>query len=54
VQIHDNDNSRIVEDVHIPSEVTSDVNDLVNSSTPALDVIHVHEKSIGDVHDALV
>jgi len=28
VQIDDVDNSRIVEDVHIPSEVTNDVDDL--------------------------
>jgi len=46
-------NSRIVEDVHIPSEITSDVDELIKSSTPILDEIHVHEESISYVQDAL-
>ena len=55
VQIDDIDNSRIVEDVHIPSEVTSDVFDeLIKTSTPTLDETYVHEENISNVHDALV
>jgi len=42
-----------VEDVHIPSEITSDV-DLIESSMPTLDEIHIHEENISDVQDALV
>jgi len=54
VCIDDIDNSRIVEYVHIPSEVTSNVVDeLLKSSTPTFD-IHVPEESINDVQDALV
>jgi len=45
---------RIVDDVHIPSEVTSNVDDLIKSSTPTLEEIHVHEESISDVQDAKV
>jgi len=54
VRIDDIDDLRIVKDVHILSEVTSDVNELIKSSTPALDEIYVHEESISDVQDALV
>ena len=55
MRIDDIDSSRIVEDVHIPSVVTSDVVDeLIKSSTPALDEIHVHEEIISNVQDALV
>ena len=49
VLIDDINNSRIVEDVYIPSEVINNVDELVKSSTPALDEIHVHEESISDV-----
>ena len=54
VQINDIDNSRIVEDVHIPSEVASDVDDLVKSSILILDETRIHEESISDIQDALV
>ena len=54
VQIDDIDNSRIVKDAHIPSKVTSDVDDLIKSRTPILDEIHVHEEIISDIQDALV
>ena len=47
-------NSRIIENVQISSEITSDVDELIKSSTPALDEIHIHEESISDVQDALV
>jgi len=54
VCIDDIDNL-IVEDVHIPSEATSDiVDELLKSSTPTLDGIHVHEESISDIQDALI
>ena len=53
--IDDMDNSRIVEDVRIPNEVTSDiVDELIKSNIPALDEIHVPEESISDIQDALV
>jgi len=42
---------RIVEDVYIHSEVTSDVDELVRSSTLTVDETRVHEKSISDVQD---
>ena len=45
---------RIVEDVHISSEVTSDVDKLVKSRALTLDETHVHEESIITVQDALV
>ena len=48
------DDSRIIEDVHLPSESTSDVDELIKFSTLALDEIHVHEESISYVQDALV
>ena len=54
MQIDDIDNLRIVEDVHIPSEVTSNVDDLVKSCTPTLDETHIHKENINDDHDALV
>ena len=55
MQIDDIDNLRIIEDVHIPSEVTNDVDDeIVKSSTPALNDTHVHEKIISDIQGALV
>ena len=53
VQIDDIDNSRIVEDVHIPFKVTSDVDVLVRTSTPTLET-HVYEENISDVQGALV
>ena len=49
VQIDDIDNSRFVEDVHITSEVTSDVDELVKSSAPTLEETHIHEENINDV-----
>ena len=51
VQIDDIDDLRIVEDVHIHFEVTSDVDELVRSSTLTVDETRVHEKSISDVQD---
>jgi len=54
VQIDCIDNSRIVENVHSPSEVTSDVDDLIEYSTLTFDEIHVNEESISNVQDALV
>ena len=42
-QIDDIDNLRIVKDVHIPYEITSDVDELVTSSTHVLDETHVPE-----------
>ena len=53
MQIDDIDNLRIVENVHIPFEVTND-DELVKSSTLTLDETHVHEESISNIHDALV
>ena len=44
----------IVEDVHVPSEGTSDVDELVMSSTYTLEETHVYEESVSDVQDALV
>jgi len=50
VQIDDIDNLRIIEDVHIPFKVTSDVVDeLVKTSTPTLDETHINEKNISDI-----
>jgi len=55
VRTDDIDNSRIIVDVHIPSEVTSDILDeLVKSNTPALEEIHVREESIIGVQDTLL
>ena len=54
MQIDDINNSRIVEDVHISSEIISDVDELVKTSTPILYETHIHEESIIDVQDALV
>ena len=54
VQIDDIDNSRIAEDGHMPSGITSDVDELVKSSTPILDETCVHKECISDVQDALV
>ena len=55
VRIDDINDSRIVEGVHILSEVTSDVVDeLIKFSTPTLNEIYVHEESVSDVHDVLV
>ena len=48
------DDSRIVKDIHIPSELTSDVDELIKSSILRLDEIHVHEESISDIQDVLV
>ena len=53
-KIDDIDNLRIVEDVHITSKVTSDVDELVKTSTPTLDETHVYEENISDVQGALV
>ena len=44
MQIDDIDNSKIVENDHIPSEITTDVDDLVKSCTLTLDETRVHEK----------
>jgi len=54
VQIDDNNNLRNAEDVHITSEVTSDVDELVKTSTPILDQTRIHEENISDVQNALV
>ena len=55
MQIDDIDNSRIVEDVHMPFEVINDVvDDLVKSSAPAFDETHVHEERNNDIRYALV
>jgi len=55
VRIDDIDNLRIVEDVHIFSEISSDiVDELIKSSITALDEINVHDESIIDVHDEIV
>jgi len=54
VRLDDIDNSRIIENFHIPSKVTGDVNELIKSSTPTLDEIHVHEENISDIQNALV
>jgi len=54
VQIDGIDNSRIVKDVNIPSEVTSDVDNLIKSSTPTLDETRVHEESISDAQDVVI
>jgi len=43
-----------VEDVHILSKFTSDVDELVKASTPPFEEIHVHEENISDVQNALV
>ena len=41
--------------MHIPSEVTSDIDELAKTSTPTLDKNHVHEESIShSVQDALI
>jgi len=54
VQINDIDNSRIVDNVHIHFEITSDVDEIVKTSTPTLDEVHIHKKNNSDVWDALV
>ena len=51
LQIDDIVNSRIVEDVYVPPEVTSDVHKIVKTITLTLDETHVHEENIGDVRD---
>jgi len=48
LKIDDTDNLRIIENVYIPSEVISDVNELVKISTSTLDETHVHEENISD------
>jgi len=54
VKIDDIDNLRIIENVYIPSEVISDVNELVKIRTSTLDETHNHEESItDDVQNAL-
>jgi len=48
-------NSRIVENVHISSKVTSDfVDEIVKTNIPTLDETRVHKENFGDVQDALV
>ena len=54
VRIDDFHSLRIAKDVHIPFEVTSDVDELIKSSTPALNKIYVHKVSINDVQNALL
>jgi len=54
MQIDDIDNSRIIEDVHITSEVTSGVDELVKTSTPTLDETHIHKENINDIQDVQV
>ena len=52
---NDINNSKIVEDVHILSEITINVvDDLIKSNTPIVDEIHIHEESVNDVQNALV
>jgi len=55
VPIDDVDDSRVVEDIYIPFEITSVVEDtLVDFSTPILDKIHVSSMRTNDVVDILV
>ena len=49
MQIDDIDNLRIVEDVHVPSEITSDVDEFVKASTPTFEETYVHEENISNV-----
>jgi len=50
VPIDDVDDSRVVEDIYVPFEITSVVEDtLVDFSTPILDKVHVSSVSITDV-----
>jgi len=50
VQINNIDNPKIIENVHIPSEVTSDiVDELVKTSTPTFDETRVREENISDI-----
>jgi len=43
VRSDDVDDSRVVEDVYVPSEITSVIaNTLVDSSTPSPDEIHIY------------
>ena len=49
------DDSRVVEDVYVPFEIISVVEDtLVNSSTPIIDEVHVSSEGTSDVEDALM
>ena len=51
----DVDNSRAVEDVYIPFEITSVAEDiLVDLSIPILDEVHVSSEGTTDIVDALV
>ena len=51
----DVDDSRIVDDVYVPSEITSVVFDtLVDSSTLILDEVHASSEGTSDVVDVLV
>ena len=51
----DVDDSRVVEDVYVPSEITSVVDDtLIHFSTPILNEIHVSSESISDAVNVLV
>jgi len=55
VPTDDVDDSRIVEGVYIPSEITSVVEDtLVDSSTLILDEVNVSSEDTSDIVDALV
>jgi len=55
LQIDDINNSNIIEDVHIPSEVTSNIFDeLVKTSTLILDDINISEDDIHDLEHVLV
>jgi len=54
VQIDDIDDSRIVKDIHITFEFTSDVDELVKTRTLTLDETHIHEENINDIQDTLV
>ena len=55
MKIDDIDNSKIIEDIHIHFEVTSDVvEELIKTSTSTLDETHIHEENISDIQDALV
>ena len=50
----DVDDSRVIEDVYVCSEITSVVKDtLVNSSTPILDEVHVSFEDTSNVMDVL-
>lgn len=46
------DNLRIVKNAQIPSQVTSDVDELVESSMLVIVEIHVYDESTSDIQNA--